>query len=119
MILADASIWIDHLRYENALFRRRLDEGKIAIHEDVIGELACGGLRQRAQILRLLDALPRVAAASFDEVMYLIESRKLMGRGIGWADAEILAGCLIGQTQLWTLDSRLQRIAEDLSVAVS
>lgn len=119
MIVADTSVWIDHLRYENALFRRRLEEGEIVVQEDVVGELACGGLRQRKQILHLLAALPRVPVASFDEVMHLVESRTLMGRGIGWIDAKILAGCMLGRARLWTLDSRLHRVAESLFVAVT
>lgn len=119
MIVADTSVWIDHLRYENALFRRRLEEGEIVVHEDVIGELACGSIRNRAHILHLLHALPRVPVASFDEVMHLIDSRKLMGRGVGWTDAQILAGCILGRARLWTLDVRLSRIAETLSVAVT
>jgi predicted nucleic acid-binding protein len=114
VIVADTSVWIDHLRYENALLRRRLEEGEIALHEDVIGELACGAMRQRSQVLRLLHALPRVPVASFDEVMHLIDSRKLMGRGIGWTDAQILAGCILGQAHLWTLDQRFARVADDV-----
>lgn len=119
MILADTSVWIDHLRYENALFRRRLEEGEIVVHESVIGELACGNLQQRAKILRLLHALPRLPVASFDEVMHLIDSRKLMGRGVGWTDAQILAGCVLGGARMWTLDNRLRHVAENLLVGVT
>ncbi|HEX4684245.1 MAG TPA: type II toxin-antitoxin system VapC family toxin, partial [Gemmatimonadaceae bacterium] len=119
VIVADTSVWIDHFRRHNAAFAARLDAGEIAIHESVIGELACGGLRHRAHVLQLLRSLFTVTSASFDEVMHLIDRRKLMGRGIGWTDAQILAGCMLGQARLWTLDVRLARIAEFLGVGVA
>jgi len=115
VIVADTSVWIDHLRRHNALLAKRLEEGIIAVHPCVIGELSCGGLKHRTQVLHFLRSLPRVPAATFDEVLHLIESRKLSGRGIGWTDAQILAGCILGRTSLWTLDTRLERIAESLA----
>lgn len=119
MIVADTSVWIDHLRRHNVLLARRLEEGVIGVHPCVIGELACGGLKSRTQVLHFLASLPRVPAASFNEVIHFIESRKLMGRGIGWTDAQILAGCILGRARMWTLDNRLRQIAEELMVAVT
>jgi len=117
VIVADTSVWIDHLRRGYEPFGRRLDDGVIAVHDCVVGELACGGLKHRAHVLNLLAALPRVPVASFDEVMHLIDRRKLMGRGIGWTDAQILAGCLLGRARLWTLDQRMARVAEGFSIS--
>ena len=118
MILADTSVWIDHFRRHNARFGVRLDEGVIAVHQWVIGELACAGLRHRTHVLQLMRALPAVPTASFDEVLHLIERRKLMGRGSGWTDAHLLAACMLGGARLWSLDARLARVAADLDVGV-
>ena len=117
MILADTSVWIDHFRNDNALLRLRLEEGVIMTHDFVRGELACGGLRQRREALHWLAALPRAPLASTDEVLHLVDSRKLMGRGIGWTDAHLLAGAILGGVRLWTLDSALKKIAATLGVA--
>lgn len=119
MILADTSVWVDHFRRHNARFAARLDEGVIAVHQWVIGELACGGLRHRTQVLQLMRAMPAVPTASFDEVLHLVERRKLMELGIGWTDAHLLAGCLLSGARLWSLDARLTRVAAVLDVAVS
>jgi predicted nucleic acid-binding protein len=119
VILADTSVWIDHFRQHNARLAARLDEGVVAVHEWVIGELACGGLRHRTQVLQLMRTLPAVPTASFGEVLHLIERRELMGRGIGWTDAHLLAGCVLGGARLWSRDARLQRVAADLGVASS
>jgi predicted nucleic acid-binding protein len=89
----------------------------VAKHSGVIGELALGHLRNREPILTVLSDLPQVQQASDAEVLHLIQSRKLMGRGIEYVDADLLASCLISATQLWTRDQRLLRVADDLSIA--
>ena len=55
-------------------------------HPFVIGELASGNLAQRAKILATLGELLRVPSASHEEVVDFLETRKLMGRGLGWID---------------------------------
>ena len=65
----------------------------------------------------LLQALPRLAMATDDEVLYFIERHKLMGRGIGYVDAHLLAASAIGGSLLWTRDKRLRAIATELEVA--
>ena len=42
LILADTSIWIDHLRSGNREMRRHLDQGRIVVHPLIIAELALG-----------------------------------------------------------------------------
>ena len=56
------------------------------IHPWVIGELACGNLHNRQQVLELLQGLPAATVASDAEVLLLIERERLMGRGIGYVD---------------------------------
>ena len=117
MILVDTSIWVDHLRRGNRALAEALEAGLVVSHPFVIGELACGAIRRRAEVLSLLarlDAMPVVATA---EALRLVEERRLMGRGIGWIDVHLLASSLLARVQLWSLDRRLASIARDLGVA--
>jgi predicted nucleic acid-binding protein len=117
MILLDTSVWVDHLRRGDSLVVKVLESGQVAVHSFVIGELACGNLKARARVVDLLQALPRLAMATDDEVLYFIERHKLMGRGIGYVDAHLLAASAIGGSLLWTRDKRLRAIATELEVA--
>ncbi len=116
MLLADTSVWIDHFRRGNRRFEQYLSEGMVLIHPCVSGELACGNLKNRATILAELHALPLAMTADDTEVLHLIQSRKLWGRGIGWVDAQLVAAALISQCLFWTLDSRLGQVADDLGL---
>jgi len=117
MILLDTSVWVDHLRRGDALVVQVLESRQAAAHAFVIGELACGNLKSRARVIDLLRALPRLAMATDDEVLYFIERHELMGRGIGYVDAHLLAAAAIGDSFLWTRDKRLREIATELGVA--
>jgi hypothetical protein len=46
LILVDTSVWIDHLRADNALLAGLLNSGRVLTHPFVIGELALGHMRQ-------------------------------------------------------------------------
>ena len=117
MILLDTSVWVDHLRRGDTLVVQVLGSGQAAVHAFVIGELACGNLKSRVRVIDLLKALPQLALATDDEVLYFIERHRLMGRGIGYVDAHLLAAVAIGGAQLWTRDRRLREIATELGVA--
>jgi predicted nucleic acid-binding protein len=109
MILVDTSVWVDHFRNGNKRLSHLLLDQQVVTHPMIIGELACGTLRNRSEILQLLDNLPKAAQATHAEVLHMIEERKLMRRGIGYADAHLLASTLLTPgTQLWTLDRKLQ-----------
>ena len=95
----------------------QLENGEVECHPFVIGELACGNLRRRAEILSLLNALPQVHQVEHDEVLTLMESRRLMGRGLGWIDGHLIASALLSRTPLWTLDKRLTASARTVGVA--
>jgi predicted nucleic acid-binding protein len=116
MILADTSVWVDHLRRRNSRFESLLMSGEVITHETVIGELACGNLPDRAATLGLLRSLHRGTAAETEEVLILIERHRLMGLGLGWSDVQILASALLDQVQMWTLDKRLDAAARRLRV---
>ena len=118
MILVDTSVWVDHLRVGNAKLADALRAGQVATHPFVIGELACGNLKSREAVLSLLRALPVVSVADEDEALFFIEQNALMGRGIGYIDAHLLAATAIAApTRLWTHDKRLGVIAAGLKLA--
>jgi predicted nucleic acid-binding protein len=93
-----------------------LDEGLVLVHPFVVGEVACGNLRNRARILTDLQELRSAVLATHEEVMRLIEERKLWGLGIGWIDGHLLASALLSNCRFWTLDRRLGRAAAAAAV---
>ena len=116
MVLADTSVWIQHLRCGEQALADRLSDGLVLMHPFVCGELACGNLKDRAATLWYLRALPVVKPASDDEVLQLIDVRRLWGRGLGWIDAHLLASALLASCRFWTLDKSLARAATDLGL---
>ena len=117
MVLIDTSIWIHHFRKRNPELSRLLADGQIAMHSFVIGELRCGNLPMREQTLVDFGRLPSAPHALDREVYDLIENQKLMGLGIGFVDAHLLASALLGALPLWTHDRRLREVAESLRCA--
>ncbi|MEA2642170.1 MAG: hypothetical protein QOF51_3564 [Chloroflexota bacterium] len=117
MILVDTSVWIDHLRQGDPALAAALDAGQVLVHPFVVGELACGHLIRRDEVLTLLQGLPRAPVASEHEALSFIENRTLMGRGIGYIDVHLLAAvALDGLATLWTRDRRLGVVAADLGL---
>jgi hypothetical protein len=117
LILADTSVWIDHLRSGNPELRNQLNQGQIVIHPYIIAELALGSLRARTKTLVLLDLLPQVRVVRVSEVRLMIEARRLYSLGIGLADAHLIASVFINpSTLLWTRDKRLRKAAEGLGI---
>ena len=117
MILADTSVWIDHLRSGNKQMRQFLYQGQIVIHPFVIAELALGSLKGRAKTLALLDLLPRLRIAQLNEVRAMIEARRLYGLGIGLVDAHLIASVFLNpSTFFWTRDKQLRKVAEALGI---
>ena len=117
MILADTSVWIEHLGRGISPMPELLNARQIAMHAHVIGELACGNLAQRPVRLRWLREIPRIGEAFTEEVLQLIEDHALMGRGVGWIDCHLLASARLHDITLWTLDARLAKVAAELEVA--
>lgn len=117
MILVDTSVWVDHLRRGVAELASALEEGEVLMHSFVIGELACGNIRNRREVLALLHDLPGCIEATHDEVMEFLERRQLMARGIGYVDAHLVAAAVLTpSTTFWTRDPRLSRVAKELGV---
>jgi len=118
VILVDTSVWVDHLRFGDERLADLLNTGQVLMHPFVRGELACGNLRQRSEILSLLKELPGATVAHDEEVLFYIERHELMGRGIGYIDVHLLAAvALEAGTRLWTRDKRLRKLARELEIA--
>ena len=105
MILADTSVWVDHLRSGDDRLAGALERGSVVMHLFVIGEIACGSLSDRASILELLHDLPRAIVATSDEVLGFIDRHQLHGRAIGYVDVHLLASAALTEgVKLWTRD---------------
>ncbi len=116
MVLVDTSVWVSHLRSGEPQLAEFLGEGVVLMHPAVLGELACGNLRNRKAFLSDLAELQEAVTATHDEAMLLIEGRKLWGRGIGWVDAQLLASSLLTRCFFWTLDERLKSVCDTVGV---
>jgi len=115
MILVDTSVWIDHFRKNEPDLAKLLVSGQVMVHPFVIGELACGNLKNRNEILSALMNLPSSPTTTDSETLFFIEQRQLMGLGIGYIDAHLLAStALMGNGYLWSRDKRLAAAAVTL-----
>jgi predicted nucleic acid-binding protein len=120
MILADTSIWVDHLRNRNPEMERLLGGGQIMMHPFIVAEISLGSLHNRQKMLDDLEALLEVNVAALNEVRHMIESHTLYSKGIGLTDAHLLASCLMTPgTQLWTRDGALKNVAAALGILVN
>ena len=117
MILVDTSVWIDHLRQGNTQLAAALEAVHVRVHPFVVGELACGTLRARAEVVGLLQALPPILVATDKEILFFMAEQNLMGRGIGYMDVHLLASARLGGALLWTRDKRLHAVATELGMA--
>ena len=111
MILVDTSVWVSYLRAGNSKFEQLLNDGEAACHPFIIGELACGNIKNRNEILSLLNALPKVNLLDNEEVLLFIERNNLMGKGLGLVDIHLLASTILSEAVLWTLDIKLKHKA--------
>jgi hypothetical protein len=118
MILVDTSVWVDHLRNNTPALVRLLEQNRVLMHPMVLGELACGNLQNRQPLLQLWQQLQPSPTVTHEEALYFIEQHQLMGKGIGYIDAHLLASVVLATgTTLWTRDKRLARIAAGLQCA--
>jgi hypothetical protein len=117
VILADTSIWVDHLHRADPVLYRLFHSDRILTHPMVIGEVALGRLVDRPGTLRILRKLPQAEVAGHEEVLQLVEDWKLYGCWIGYGDAHLLASVLLTSgARLWTRDKKLRDVAKQLSL---
>jgi len=114
MILVDTSVWVDHFRRGNEQLASLLHDEQVLCHPFVIGELACGNLENRKEVLALLNALPWAREAEHSEVLHFLNSNRLYGQGLGWIDAHLLASALLTGCRIWTLDKPLLAVTAKL-----
>jgi predicted nucleic acid-binding protein len=117
MVLVDTSVWVAHLRDDLPKLRGLLQKGEVICHPMIVGELACGNLKNRGEILELLAELPLADVAGHDEVLGFIERHRLMGKGLGYIDMHLLASALISGCLFWTKDQKLKATAKTVNIA--
>jgi predicted nucleic acid-binding protein len=117
MVIVDTSVWVAHLRTGDAKLEALLNDARVVCHPFIVGELACGNLANRYEILSLLQALPMAAYVEHEEVMHFIESYSLMGKGLGYVDVHLLASAMLTDIPLWTFDKKLNDASSGLRIS--
>jgi predicted nucleic acid-binding protein len=116
MVLVDTSVWVNHLRNSDHHLEKLLFDGEVVCHPHIIGELACGNIKNRQEIISLLHALSHTPIVEFEEFLYFIEQNQLHGKGIGFVDIHLLASAKLGQVSLWTAAKKLQSASAELNI---
>ena len=116
MVLVDTSVWVSHLRDGNADLANLLNDGRVLCHPLIVGELACGNLKDRASILSFLQLLPMSIEAEHNEVLSFIENNRLMGKGMGYVDVHLITSAVLTGVPVWTLDKKLAQAADSLYI---
>ncbi len=116
MVLVDTSVWVAHLRHGNPALEKLLNDGKVACHPFIIGELACGNLKNRNEILTYLQSLPMTILAEDEEVLNFIENNQLMGMGLGYIDVHLIASAVLTDVPLWTFDKTLDKFTKKIGI---
>ena len=111
MVLVDTPVWIDHFRNNNTQLIHLLNNGDVFCHPFIIGEIACGNIQNRIEILSLLQSLPQSLTVDHEEILIFIENNNIMGQGLGYIGITILASAILSGLSLWTLDKRLKTMA--------
>ena len=117
MVLVDTSVWVSHLRHGNEDLQKLLHGGEVVCHPFIVGELACGNLKNRTEILTYLQSLPMTILAEDQEVLRFIEDHRLMGKGLGYIDVHLIASAVLTNVLLWTLDKTLDKFTEKLGIS--
>jgi len=116
MVLVDTSIWVAHLRQGLRRLEKLLMDAEVICHPFIIGELACGRLKNRNEIISLLQSLPIAPTIEFEEFLFLIDRNHLMGKGVGFVDVHLLASAQLAGVPLWTADKKLKSAADQLKL---
>ena len=116
MVLVDTSVWVRHLREGDPVLKHLLNHGQVVCHPYIIGELACGTMKNGREILSLLQALPQATLAQHEEVLRFIELNHLMGKGLGYIDVHLCASALLTRVLMWSYDKRLSEANEMLGI---
>ena len=116
MVLVDTSIWVGHMRQGSRRLKKLLMDVEVMCHPFIIGELACGNLKNRNEIISLLQSLPMAPTIEFDEFLFFVDRNHLMGKGVGFVDVHLLASAQLAGVLLWTADKKLKSSADQLEL---
>jgi len=116
MVLVDTSVWVSHLRRGNSRLQELLEEGTVVSHPFVVGELACGNIGNRVEIISLMQSLPTLDVVEHEELLLFIEHSQMMGKGLGFVDVHLLAAAMLAGVPLWTQDKKLNQACFRLGV---
>jgi predicted nucleic acid-binding protein len=116
MVIVDTSIWVTHLRQGSRQLEKLLYDAEVMCHPFIVGELACGNLKNRTEIISLVQSLPMAPTSEFDEFLFFIDRNHLMGKGVGFVDVHLLASAQLTGMPLWTADKRLKSAADQLEL---
>lgn len=116
MVLVDTSVWVSHLRDGNVGLEKLLNNGEVVSHPFIVGELGCGNLKNRHEILTYLQSLPMTILAEDEEVLGFIENNQLMGKGLGYIDVHLIASAVLTDVPLWTFDKTLEKFTKKIGL---
>jgi len=116
MVLVDTSVWVRHLREGAPALERLLNDGEVMCHPFIVGELACGNLKKRHEVLSLLQLLPLATQAKHEEILQFIEQNHLMGKGLGYIDVHLSASAVLTGEAMWTYDKTLDEANDWLGI---
>ena len=118
MILPDTAIWIDHIHGKDAQLEFLLRCDRVLVHPFVIGEIALGSMKRYDAVIEAMTILRAAPVAADEDVRFMINQHAIMGTGIGYVDAHILASAkLVPGSSIWTRNKRLNAVAQRLGVA--
>ena len=118
MILVDTSVWSDHFRRSDLRLVRLLRGDEAGCHAMVIGELSLSSMPARTVRMSYLSNLYRFPSLHDDELLHLVETRRLWGRGLSLVDVNLIGSVLVVPGAcLWTRDKRLRAVAKELEIA--
>ena len=115
-MLVDTTVWVDHLRRGDPVLIGLLETQQVAVHPFVVGELACGHLKNRSALLGALGRMPSIAVVAHDDVLAFLASTSLMGCGLGWVDVHLLAAAAAAGERILTRDLRLRDAAVSIGI---
>jgi predicted nucleic acid-binding protein len=75
-MLVDTTVWVDHLRRGDSVLVELLEDVQVSVHPFVVGELACGRMRNGDRVLTAVGHLPTLPVREHVDVL-LTQDRRL------------------------------------------
>ena len=116
MVLVDTSVWVRHLREGDSDLEQLLNNGELMCHPYIVGELACGNMKNRHEVISLLQLLPLATLARHEEILQFIEMNHLMGKGLGYIDIHLAASAVLSGVPILSYDKKLNEVSEGLGI---